>query len=91
MSHLRVGRWNPLLRTIRVREIRCEALTTGRLPMAQVDGEAAGQLPLRMRVVPEALSLLAPAWALDETPRLGKLHLPAGFFAQGNRDGNISV
>ena len=72
MSHLRLSRWNPWLLTIRATEVRCQPLAGRPVPQAQVDGEAAGALPLRMRVVPEALSLLAPAWALDETPWLLK-------------------
>jgi diacylglycerol kinase family enzyme len=56
----RAGLPNPLLATIDVEEVRC-SLTGSAHVHAQADAELAGCLPLRMRIVPAALSLLLPA------------------------------
>ena len=76
-THLRVARWNPLVRSLQVRELRCTALGGGTGPPVQVDGEPAGALPVRMRVVPDALRLLAPAWA-HNTLNDGRARLRSG-------------
>lgn len=64
-AHLRLSAWNPLVETVDVDELRCTALRGHALPHAQVDGEPAGELPLTLRVVPDALWLLCPGWAVD--------------------------
>jgi len=50
----RLGLRNPWVRTLDVRELQC----TGRGSYAQADAEPMGELPMRLRVVPEALWLL---------------------------------
>lgn len=55
----RVNRWNPMVRTVEVMEVRCRALGAERV-YAQVDAEAFGGLPLRFRVVADGLKLLMP-------------------------------
>ena len=54
---LRTG--TPWLRTMDVEEIRCEPRTSSPV-YVQADAEPLGQLPCRMRVVPDALTLLMP-------------------------------
>lgn len=87
MTHLRLARWNRLVPTLQVAELRCfPSRKSGAEVWSQVDGEATGELPLHLRVVPDALSLLAPAWAWNETPRLPRVRLRADFWSRGNRD-----
>ena len=54
---LRAG--TPWVRTLNVEEIRCEPQTAGHV-YVQADAEPLGALPCRMRVVPDALTLLLP-------------------------------
>ena len=67
-AHLSLPAWfalsrtalpNPYLQTLDVEELRCTPLT-GPTVRAQVDGEPAGSLPMSLRMVPDALSLLMP-------------------------------
>jgi diacylglycerol kinase family enzyme len=55
----RIGLPNPLLMTLDVEELRCSSLGFAQV-YAQADAEPLGTLPLRMRVVPDALSILLP-------------------------------
>lgn len=67
-AHLSLPAWfalsrtplpNPYLETLDVEELRCAPLV-GPIVRAQVDGEPAGGLPISLRMVPDALSLLMP-------------------------------
>jgi len=51
---------NPWLQTIEVDEFRCEPTGSASNVHAQVDGEWIGRLPIKVRLVPDALSLLIP-------------------------------
>jgi diacylglycerol kinase family enzyme len=51
---------NPWLRTIEVDEFRCEPIGSASDVHAQTDGEWMGRLPISIRLVPHALSLLTP-------------------------------
>jgi len=55
----RLGSPNPWLRTVEVDEIRCTPLSS-RPVYAQADAEPLGPLPMTLRIVPNALSLLMP-------------------------------
>ena len=59
MSLSRLGWKNPWLTTLEVEELRCRDLDAGHV-LAQADAEPMGELPMRMRVVPDALRLLMP-------------------------------
>ncbi len=64
-AHLSLPAWfamrqrNPLLTTLDVAEVRCTPLGAG-LIYAQADAEGAGTLPVSLRIVPDALTLLMP-------------------------------
>lgn len=51
---------NPWLRTLEADEFRCEPIGSAPNVHAQVDGEWIGRLPISVRLVPDALSLLIP-------------------------------
>jgi YegS/Rv2252/BmrU family lipid kinase len=51
---------NPWLRVLDVEKFRCEPLSHGRQIHAEADGEWIGSLPVSVRLIPDALSLLAP-------------------------------
>lgn len=53
-----LGKANPWLTTVEVEELRCTPLQTDLKVFAQVDGEAAGALPLHLEIVPASLNLL---------------------------------
>ncbi|HKW88821.1 MAG TPA: diacylglycerol kinase family protein [Candidatus Acidoferrales bacterium] len=50
----------PGIETWKTRRISCEAMGAGAI-LAQVDGEAAGTLPMEFRIVPDALTLVIPS------------------------------
>jgi diacylglycerol kinase family enzyme len=55
----RVGLPNPWLRTVEVDEVHCRPLSA-RPVYAQADAEPMGALPITLRMVPDALTLLMP-------------------------------
>jgi diacylglycerol kinase family enzyme len=55
-----LGKANPWLTTLEVEELRCLPLQEEQQVFAQVDGEAAGALPLHIQIVPSSLHLLMP-------------------------------
>ena len=76
MTHLRLARWNRMVPSLQVAELRCFPSPGSRAAVwSQVDGEATGELPLYLRMVPDALSLLAPGWAMNVTPRWPRARL----------------
>jgi len=52
--------FNPWVKTVRVSEFRCTPLAFGQRIHAEVDGEWIGQLPMSVRLLPQAVSLLIP-------------------------------
>ena len=64
-AHLALPAWfalryrNPFLTTLNVEELRCSPLTAASV-YAQADAESAGTLPLALRILPRALTLLMP-------------------------------
>ena len=60
LSQARLSRVNPWLTTVRAEEVRCLPLHPEREVRGQVDGEAVGVLPLTLKLVPDALTLLMP-------------------------------
>ncbi len=60
LSRANLEKANPWLSTQEVDEVRCSALHGSRDVHAQVDAEAAGPLPLALRVIPSSLRLLMP-------------------------------
>jgi diacylglycerol kinase family enzyme len=55
-----LGVLNPWLTTVEVEELRCLPLADRGKIYVQVDGEAAGLLPMSVRIVPEGVRLLMP-------------------------------
>lgn len=51
---------NPWLKTVRVSEFRCTPLLTDQRIHTEVDGEWIGCLPMSVRLLPQAVSLLMP-------------------------------
>ena len=51
---------NPWLETVRVSEFRCMPITQNRRIHTEADGEWLGHLPMSVRLVPQAISLLLP-------------------------------
>jgi diacylglycerol kinase family enzyme len=60
-GQLGVHHRNPWLRTVEVDEFRCEPIGSVSNLHAQVDGEWIARLPISVRLIPDALSLLIPA------------------------------
>lgn len=58
-AHARIGVPNPWLNELNVAEVRCSALSP-RPVYIQADAEPLGALPLCLRVIPNALSVLMP-------------------------------
>jgi len=56
---LRLRRWNPFLREMTVREFSCRPLGATRVH-CEADGEYLGPIPMRVSVVPNALTVLVP-------------------------------
>jgi YegS/Rv2252/BmrU family lipid kinase len=59
-SQLGMERLNPWLLTLDVQEFRCDPLHSEPIHHAQADGEWIGGLPISVRLLPDALSLLIP-------------------------------
>jgi diacylglycerol kinase family enzyme len=60
---------NPWVETVRVKEFRCVALTSGHPVHAEVDGEWIGHLPMSVRLIPHAAWVLMPDEVAAETVR----------------------
>ena len=60
LSKAGLGRANPWLTTLEVEELRCMPAQPESQDYAQVDGETVGPIPMSLRIVPSALSLLMP-------------------------------
>jgi diacylglycerol kinase family enzyme len=60
LGHLDLNAKNPWLETVQVDEFECEAINAGDRVHAQVDGEWMGTLPMKVRMVPDAVRLLMP-------------------------------
>ncbi len=58
-----LGHINRWVSTLEVEELHCSLITPARQIFAQVDGEFAGELPLKLSIVPNALQLLMPSTA----------------------------
>lgn len=52
---------NPWLSTLEVEEVHCRPLDPAQHIYAQVDGEFAGELPLKLGIVPDTLQILMPS------------------------------
>ena len=59
-SHARLSSQNPWLDKIRVSEFRCTPLSQNHRIHAELDGEWIGYLPVSVRLLPQAVSLLMP-------------------------------
>ncbi|WP_433967776.1 diacylglycerol/lipid kinase family protein [Tunturiibacter gelidiferens] len=59
-SHVRLNTQNPWLEQARVSEFRCSPLEPNHRIHAELDGEWIGQLPMSVRLLPNAISLLIP-------------------------------
>lgn len=55
-----LGKVNPWFTTLDVEELRCTPIETDQPVFAQVEGEAAGALPMHLEIVPASLNLLMP-------------------------------
>ena len=62
MTLTRVGLPHPLLSVLEASEVRCAAPVRGAV-CAQADGEPLGEIPLTLRLVPDALTLMLPQHA----------------------------
>jgi YegS/Rv2252/BmrU family lipid kinase len=60
LGHLGLNARNPWLEMVQVDEFECEAISAGDRVHAQVDGEWMGTLPMKVRMVPDAVRLLMP-------------------------------
>lgn len=60
LGHLGLHARNPWLEMVSVDEFECEAIHGGDRVHAQVDGEWMGTLPMKVRMVPDAVRLLMP-------------------------------
>ncbi|WP_353073219.1 diacylglycerol/lipid kinase family protein [Tunturiibacter gelidoferens] len=59
-SHVRLSTQNPWLEQARVSEFRCTPLEPNHRIHAELDGEWIGHLPISVRLLPQAISLLIP-------------------------------
>jgi YegS/Rv2252/BmrU family lipid kinase len=59
-SHARLNTQNPWLEQVRVSEFRCTPLEPNHRIHAELDGEWIGHLPMSVRLLPQAISLLMP-------------------------------
>jgi YegS/Rv2252/BmrU family lipid kinase len=59
-SHARLNTQNPWLEQVRVSEFRCTPLEPNHRIHAELDGEWIGHLPMSVRLLPQAVSLLMP-------------------------------
>jgi YegS/Rv2252/BmrU family lipid kinase len=59
-SHLALNARNPWLKQVRVSEFRCTPLEQNHRIHAELDGEWIGYLPMSVRLLPQAVSLLMP-------------------------------
>ena len=60
LGHLGLNARNPWVDMVSVDEFECEAINAGDRVHAQVDGEWMGTLPMKVRMVPDAVRLLMP-------------------------------
>jgi YegS/Rv2252/BmrU family lipid kinase len=59
-SHVALNAKNPWLEQVRVSEFRCTPLEQNHRIHAELDGEWIGHLPMSVRLLPQAVSLLVP-------------------------------
>lgn len=69
-GQLGMHRTNPRLRMLDVAELRCEPLHPHQPVHAQVDGEWIGSLPVSVKLIPDALSLLIPTPSREAHSRI---------------------
>lgn len=69
LGKIGIAHANPWLITLEVEEVRCMPIDSKREIYAQVDGELAGPLPMKLSIVPAALRLLMPEASEGESPQ----------------------